>query len=131
MEGMDFVSGALFEELSDNSTQITLRVGYYLPGVAHRCLWGGWAVEAVGCPDHAAPCICELVDSQGCATAAFAAPQRRPCRHEGLQKTPVCRSSPCTPCNIFSSCFPAFSSAVWPLITVSMLGLRGAVRFMP
>eukprot|EP00891_Asterochloris_glomerata_P008244 jgi/Astpho2/8244/Aster-x1503 len=28
---MDFVSGALFEELSDNSTQITLRVGYYLP----------------------------------------------------------------------------------------------------
>ena len=37
---MDFVSGALFEELGDNSTQITLRVGYYLPGVHLKLLVG-------------------------------------------------------------------------------------------
>ena len=41
VEGMDFVSGALFEELGDNSTQITLRVGYYLPGVPLKLLVGG------------------------------------------------------------------------------------------
>ena len=33
VDGMDLVTGVLFEELGDNSTEITLRVGYYLPGV--------------------------------------------------------------------------------------------------
>ena len=61
VEGMDFVSGALFEELGDNSTQITLRVGYYLPGVPLKLLVGGvWAVHIAECPDQAAPCIGEL-----------------------------------------------------------------------
>lgn len=36
MDGMDFVAGVLFADAEGKSgTDVTLRVGYYLPGVLH------------------------------------------------------------------------------------------------